>query len=501
MRYRLNFTPIKTMKKLLIAILCLVVNITSAQTILKAEDLQKDFAIARKSYEQMHPGLYKYQSKEVIDKAFDDCQKALNKDQTLAEAYLNFHKLTSKFKCGHTYPNFYNQEEFLKKELFEQKVCLPFQFQLIDDRMLITRSADSTLKTGIEVKKINGVSVSTIIKTLLPIVRADGSNDGKRRKLLEIGGQTFEYFDIFFPMYFPLKSDSFALEIYDLPSKKASKIAVKAQNRVQRKDILKAKYTDNEMVNAKFDWLDDKTAVMQINNLAVYNKAFDFDKFFLNSVNEYNQKQGKNLIIDLRKCEGGNTSEMVKLIRYLTKDTIKIKNEQHCWAYVKIDSTLKQYVDNKSWAFGWFNMNEKYFTKLPNGQYRSKDGDKMEVIIPEKTTLQGNTYLMTSATNSSAAYIMADIFKTHHLATLVGQTTGGNQRGITAGALFFMLLPNTKIEIDVPLIGMDYDVAKTRPDAGLSPDVFVKESIEDVVNGIDTEIEVVKKLIIEKSKK
>ena len=489
------------MKNLLITVLCLIANITFAQTILKAEDLQKDFAIARKSYEQMHPGLYKYQSKQEIDKAFEECKTALNHDQSLAEAYLNFHKLTAKFQCGHAYPNFYNQAEFLKKELFEQKVCLPFQFQLIDDRMLITRSADSTLSEKMEVKTINGIAISTIIKTLLPIVRADGSNDGKRRKLLEISGQTFEYFDIFFPIYFPFKTDSFDLEIYDFNLKRTSKISVKALNRTKRKEILKYKYPDNEVVTAKFNWLDDKTAIMQINNLAVYNKAFDFDKFYLNSVNEYNQKAGKNLIIDMRKCEGGNTSEMTKLIRYLTKTYIEIKNEQDCWAYVEIDSTLKPYVDNKSWAFSWFNKNQNYFTKLPNGQYRSKDGDKIEVITPEKTTLEGNIYLMTSATNSSAAYIMADIFKKYQLATLVGQTTGGNQRGITAGAMFFMSLPNTKIEIDVPLIGMNYDLAKTRPDAGLSPDIYVKPNMMDAVKGIDTEMEVVKKLITKNHKK
>jgi hypothetical protein len=489
------------MKNLLITVLCLLANITFAQTILKSEDLQKDFAIVRKSYEQMHPGLYKYQSKEVIDKAFEDCKTALNHDQSLAEAYLNFHELTSKFQCGHAYPNFYNQGEFLKKELFEQKVCLPFQFQLIEDRMLITRSADSTLSDGIEVKTINGITVSTIIKTLLPIVRADGSNDAKRRKLLEIGGQTFEYFDIFFPMYFPLKTDSFELQIYDFNSKKTSKISVKALNRIKRNETLKAKYPDNEVVSANFKWLNDKTAIMQINNLAIYNKAFDFDKFYLNSADEYTQKQGKNLIIDIRKCEGGNTSEMIKLVRYLSKNNIEIKNELDCWAYIKIDTTLKKYVDNKSWAFGWFNMNEKYFTKLENGQYRSKDGDKSEMITPEKINLEGNIYLMTSATNSSAGYIMADIFKKYHLATLVGQTTGGNQRGITAGAMFFMSLPNTKIEVDVPLIGMNYDLAKTRPDAGLSPDVYVKPNIMDAVKGIDTEMEVVKKLIAKNDKK
>jgi C-terminal processing protease CtpA/Prc len=91
--------------------------------------------------------------------------------------------------------------------------------------------------------------------------------------------------------------------------------------------------------------------------------------------------------------------------------------------------------------------------------------------------------------------MMVETFKKHKLATVVGQTTGGNQKGVTAGALYFMLLPNSKIEVDVPLIGTDLEIAKNLPDAGVEPDVFVKPSIEDAVKGIDTEMEVVKKMI------
>ena len=98
------------MKKLIFIVL-FAVN-ANAQTILKADDLQKDFAIMRQSYETMHPGLYKYQSKETIDKAFEECKNALNHDQPLAEAYLNFHKMTAQFKCGHAYPNFFKPVSF-----------------------------------------------------------------------------------------------------------------------------------------------------------------------------------------------------------------------------------------------------------------------------------------------------------------------------------------------------------------------------------------------------
>jgi hypothetical protein len=449
----------------------------------------------------MHPGLYKYQSKATIDRAFEDCKKALSHDQPLAEAYLNFHKLTAQFKCGHAYPNFFNQEDFLKKEVFEQKNALPFHFRLIDDRMLVTKSADSTIKVGVEIQAINGVAVKTIVKTLLPIVRADGSNDGKRRKLLEISGQYFEYFDIFFPMYFSVKAEKIDLAIYDFQTKKATKIAINAVNHTDREKTLKAKYPAAAYIKTKFDWLDTETAIMTINDFANYENKYDFGQFYLDALNEYKAKGGKNLVIDVRKNEGGNSSEMFKLVKYLIKEPIEYVELQNTWQILKIDPELKPYVDNKSWAFVWFNQNEKGYDKTPMGQWKGKGADKPQIFEPNKDQFAGNVYLLSSPTNSSATYMMVETFKKHKLATVVGQTTGGNQKGVTAGALFFMLLPHTKIELDVPLIGTDLETAKSLPDAGIGPDIDVKPSIEDVVKGIDTEMEVVKKMITRKAKK
>ena len=36
---------------------------------------------------------------------------------------------------------------------------------------------------------------------------------------------------------------------------------------------------------------------------------------------------------------------------------------------------------------------------------------------------------------------------------LVGQMTGGNQRGINGGAFFFVTLSNSQLEVDLPLVG------------------------------------------------
>jgi C-terminal processing protease CtpA/Prc len=491
------------MKKLCVILIlfCLAANVATAQTIVTAKDLQADFAIMRKSYETLHPGLYKYEDKATIDGYFEACKKALDHDQTLQEAYLNFAKLTAKFKCGHSYANFFNQEEPLKKELFEGKNALPVHFRLIEDRMLVTKSADPMLMEGVEIKTINGTPVKKIIETLLPLVRADGSNDGKRRKLLEISGQFFEYFDIFYPMIFPMKSATFDLDIYDFKTKKDNKITISAVNHQERETVIKEKYKVAEKIIAELKWLDKETAVMNLNTFSTYDNKFDFDKFYLNSMTEYQQKGGKNLIIDIRKNEGGDVEVGKKMMRYLINKPIGITEEQDSWAYLSIDSTLKPYVDNKSWASGWFDRTIRSFIKMPSGQYRLKSAGKADTLKPKDLHIATNVYLLINATNSSATFVFAQMLKEQKLATLVGQMTGGNQKGITAGALFFMLLPNSKIEVDVPLIGMNYDLAKTRPDAGIAPDVYVKPSIEDVVNGIDTEMEAVKNLILKAGKK
>jgi C-terminal processing protease CtpA/Prc len=488
------------MKKILIlmAIFIGIHETIFAQTILKSADLLADFEIARKSYEQMHPGLYKYQSKETIDAAFEKCKAAFGKDQTLAEAYLNFHKLTSSFKCGHAYPNFFNQEKALKEEVFEKINCLPFHFKLIDDRMLVVRTNDANIKDGVEIVKINGVKISKIIETIVPIVRADGSNDGKRKNLLENGKEYFGYFDIFFPMFFPMKSSEFDLETYDFNTKKKSKIKIAAVNHAERDKAIKLKYPEANYIKYKFNWLDTETAVMTINDFSNFDKKAKFDSFYVAGLADYKSKNGKNLVIDVRKNEGGNGSEMFKLVQYLTDKPIEYVELQNTWQMLKIDSTLKPYVDNKKWAFIWFNQKQAGYTKTPAGQWKGKGADKPQVFMPNKERFEGNVYLLSSPTNSSATYMMVETFKKHKLATIVGQTTGGNQRGVTAGALFFMLLPNSKIEVDVPLTGTDLDIAKTLPDAGVTPDIYVKPSIENVIKGIDTEMEVVKKLILEK---
>ncbi len=64
------------------------------------------------------------------------------------------------------------------------------------------------------------------------------------------------------------------------------------------------------------------------------------------------------------------------------------------------------------------------------------------------------------------------------LGTLVGEQTGGNRRGINGGAFFFVGLPESGVEVDLPLIA--YWPGTQQPDAGIMPDITVSARTADI---------------------
>ena len=113
-------------------------------------------------------------------------------------------------------------------------------------------------------------------------------------------------------------------------------------------------------------------------------------------------------------------------------------------------------------------------------------GDRLQ---PAAKHFCGKVYVLVDATNSSATFQFAQIIQQQKLGLLVGEPTGGSQRGINGGSLFFLGLPNSKIELDVPLIGTF--PPEPMPDAGLTPDILIKRKQRDVEDARDAALDAV----------
>ncbi|MGB5531148.1 MAG: S41 family peptidase, partial [Ignavibacteriaceae bacterium] len=113
-------------------------------------------------------------------------------------------------------------------------------------------------------------------------------------------------------------------------------------------------------------------------------------------------------------------------------------------------------------------------------------------IEPVSKGFKGNVYLLVNAANSSATFYFAELARYSKLATLVGTTTGGSQKGLNGGIMFFVRLPKTNLGFDIPIIGT---YSLDNPDTGISPDIEVRETVESLRAGIDPVIVKVKELI------
>jgi C-terminal processing protease CtpA/Prc len=118
---------------------------------------------------------------------------------------------------------------------------------------------------------------------------------------------------------------------------------------------------------------------------------------------------------------------------------------------------------------------------------RLADEEGADLLAPAAPRFTGRLIVLVDASNSSATFEFAARVQRHRLGTLVGEPTGGNQRGINGGAFFFLRLPATGIEVDIPIIGL-YPPGRRVDgvrDGGLVPDVEIAVTAADLARGHD----------------
>lgn len=460
---------------------------------ISSRDLLEDLAILRQAYETLHPGLYRYNSKEHMDQQFEALAVEFGHDRTLAEAYLAISIFLAKVKCGHSYANFYNQEKSVVESLFKRPDRLPFYFRWLDKRMIVSRdfSGNPSLKPGVEILAIDGIAVADILDRLMKIARADGSNDAKRVSLLEVQGtDEWQTFDIFYSLFFPTTTPTRKLLLRESATGKPSTIEVPVLTHEERFAPLKAAREAERGDGPvwSLDFVDNRLALLRLRTFALYNSKWDWKGFLTQSFAEIRRRGVKNLVIDIRGNEGGLDVGDV-LVDKLGGNGISRSAEQRLVRYRKTPKNLDPYLDT------W----DPSFKDWGNDAVDFKDGFFLlkDESVPKSPTaqpaFQGKAFVLIDAANSSAAFQFAQVVQENKLGTLVGSPTGGNRRGINGGAFFFLRLPHSKIEVDVPLIGRFPQ--KEAPDVGILPDIAVVPNAENIARGIDAELDVVKGIV------
>lgn len=219
---------------------------------------------------------------------------------------------------------------------------------------------------------------------------------------------------------------------------------------------------------------------------ALYDSTWDWRGFLAQTFQSLHARNTPALIIDLRRNEGG-LDVGDEILAYLTGRDLQMPGYVRKVRYRSTPPALRPYLE--TWDRSFNNLGDAA-TPTGDGFYpllREGDDASGDVITPKSPRYLSRVYVLVGAINSSATYEFARAIRQTRRATLVGQTTGGNRRGINGGAFFFVRLPNSKIELDLPLVGQF--PLKQQPDAGLKPDIFVRVTSADIAARRDSELD------------
>lgn len=483
-----------------------------------AADLGSDLSILRQAFENIHPGLYRYNTKEQMATHLAVLETAWGRDSTPSEAFLALAQFTAKIKCGHTFPNPSNQSKAVVAELFLRQDKVPFYFRWIDGRMIVTRDFTEAkqLTPGTEILALNDTPAHAVLERLMTIARADGSNDAKRVNLLEVtGSERYETFDIYFPILFPPKGPVFEFKIRP-PAGSAEAIITTAaltyETRLAAHEAKNNAPEDGEQPLWRLSNLPDGTAYLPMASWVAYKTKWDWVGFINDTFDSLIERKVSNLVIDLRGNEGGSSVGDVILARLIEKPVPRSSSHRFV-RYLKTPTELDAILDTwdpsfKDWskeAIGPMELADRGTGLAPGttgGFYRLRNengkdpAESDQLISPRGPRFGGRVFVLVDASNSSATFEFASLVKSLKVGTLVGQPTGGNQRGINGGAFFFVRLPRTGFEVDLPIMAQfPPRNGAVADNAGIVPDVLVTPTVEDVAGGVDAEVREVQRLI------
>lgn len=464
------------MRQIFILLFFLVFHFQLLSQVLKPEQARRDFSVVRNALELRHPEIYRYISKTQFDSYCNSINQKLTRPISSQEFYLMLFPLISSIKCGHIKWLFPGKDYYYP---FHETDLFPLKLYIAGRQAFVTAAySDAEIPALSEVLSINDLSVKQIITDLLSkLTFADGNSS------------TGKYYELntFFPGIYSTHfgtTPQYSIKYLDKNGQ-----VQKAELQGVTLEIIKnyeAMHLQEEAQPFAFSLAGDKIGWMRITRFFAFGKEPNFHSYLKQTFKYLHDSQIETLVIDLRGNEGGNEKWGMALARYLFNEPFRYYEGFSALPIAKAGF-------DESISIRYRLM--RFFLRKPE----TLNKGWIKTQYPEKYAFKGKIYILIDGQSYSTATEFASKFKSSGRAMIVGQESGGGYNLDTSGFFSIVILPNSKIELGIPLIGfhMGNDTTKNPINRGIIPDYKIDQSPLDLISQNDK----VKAFVLEKIKK
>ncbi|KAA0989855.1 S41 family peptidase [Dyadobacter aurulentus] len=433
----------------------------------------KDLHIIRKSTEEVHAGLNRFNQQNTFTATYDSVKSVIETYDSLSpiQFFRVINPLFTKIKCGHVkflppmqdFPFYYHTEQ-----------VLPIVVRFDDSDRLLIVASDRRELTGKFITHINGTGIPEILQTLRRNMFVDGDITASA------DAQIQQYFSAWYADFIQDKSD-FLLTLTNA-SNHSEAIRV---NGISSKEwiALDKSFTKTAPQN-ELRFEKDSIAILRIAHFyASSSKAFD--AFLKKSFSEINQRKTSRLIIDLRGNEGGTDMLGKELYTYIAK------GEFQYYDHIEVKIRSKKDVTYRDLAyFPKFSGLAGLFIKKKDGKLVWNKHQNLGTHQPARKAYQGEVYFLSDGLSYSVTSEFLAVAKSQSRGVFVGSESGGAYSGNNSGAFLIFKLPASRFDIGLP-VATYYSAVQPpkQPARGIIPDFPVKPSAADLLAGRDAVLE------------
>ena len=469
-----------------------------------ATKVREDIVLLKKILEANHPSLYWYTTKDSIDYYFNQTLASITDSLTEIQAKNKMAFIISRIKCGHTSVHFSKQFVALAdKYKYPQ---FPLSIKVWKDSFVVLgyyNKEDSLLKRGTIITSINGKKNKQIIDDVFQYISTDGNSNNYKSQSLT-GNFPAWYRNVYGidSNYVITYLDSNKLEKtttikWHYPKPDITKKQVDSTKAVaviaKPKPIVKPLLSKRQL-----KLLSYRTFAIDTGISTSFIKLNTFSKgnlrCFINSCfKDIDDKQIKNLVIDLRENGGGSIATSIHFIQYLVDSNFKIAD-----TVAAINRKLEYGNYIKGW-FSYWTLSHLFATKKSDGLIHNRWYETHYFKPKSKYHFNGNVYIIQGGYTFSASTIFSSFLKGQSNVKIVGEESGGGFYGNSAMHIPNIYLPNTKLRVRLPLY--KYVMDKDRPKGqGVLPDIEIQPNSNAIRNAIDPKMSEVLRLIRESNK-